>query len=70
MSMFYLESDAYSGDLECPCCHTSFAVGWYTEYGEPITGQHDVDCPSCGYELIMRVGSTIEIDAIPRSNDG
>jgi transcription initiation factor IIE alpha subunit len=66
MSMFYLESDSYPSDLQCPCCHTDYAVVWQTEYGDPIFGQHDTECPSCGLELVMRVDSGITIDAIPK----
>ena len=31
MSMFYLTPDISATDLECPWCHMTFEIEWYTE---------------------------------------
>ncbi len=59
MSMFYLERDTYPSTIECPECHAAYEVNWWTEYGEPINGKHDVTCPSCAYEFVMIASSFI-----------
>ena len=64
--MFHLDRDTYPSDLQCPWCQTAYSVNWQTEYGDVIFGQHDVECPNCGHEFIMRVDSGITIDAIPK----
>ena len=69
MSMFYLDPDTHPSALECPECDTSYEVGWWTEYGEPVFGEHDVECPNCGHEFTMLVDSGITIEAIPRRDN-
>jgi DNA-directed RNA polymerase subunit RPC12/RpoP len=66
MSMFYLESDNYPSDLQCPCCHTDYGVMWQTEYGESIYGKHDVECLSCGHKFVMDVYDEVVYHAIPK----
>ena len=43
--MFYLEG---GNAITCPKCKKQWDVRWDTEYGDPIFGQHDAVCPSCG----------------------
>lgn len=67
--MFYLVPDVSSRDLECPGCNMTFDVEWYTEYGDPIFGKHNVTCPICGHKFVMDVDSGITITAIDRRQE-
>jgi len=49
------------GDIECPKCKTSFAVGdWNTEYGDPMLGDHETKCLKCGTPFHFSVNITFK----------
>lgn len=37
----------FDGGMECPHCKTSIGVKWETEYGDPLIGEHEAECPQC-----------------------
>ena len=46
----------YNGEgITCPHCKTKFGVEWDTEYGNPIIGEHEVDCLKCGKQFNFSV---------------
>lgn len=59
MSMFYLERNISADDLQCPKCRAMYSIHWWTEYGDPIEGKHDVKCPDCGHKFILNVTTFI-----------
>lgn len=49
---FTLESDS-SNDLKCPHCKQAYYVKWETEYGDPLTGEHNAWCPKCNKDFVF-----------------
>jgi hypothetical protein len=42
---FFLDCDGE--DVTCPHCGAKWHVDWITEYGDPLLGEHDTECPRC-----------------------
>ena len=51
--MFRLEGGG--SDIKCPHCEKSYDVDWDTEYGDPLVGEHEADCPECEKEFHFSV---------------
>ena len=47
----------------CPCCQTPLKIEWDTEYGDPIIGEEDFECPDCGAST--RIQTRIVYEIIP-----
>ena len=46
-----------------------YFVHYTRKLGGSKIGEHNTRCPACNFRFTMRVGSTIEIDAIPRRDN-
>lgn len=57
--MFDLTHDSIA--FHCPNCLVGLdTCNWSTEYGEPLDGEHEVNCPDCSHEF------TIEVERLTR----
>lgn len=43
-------------EFDCPKCAACLCFeNWTTEYGDPLTGMYDIDCPDCGFGFAVEV---------------
>jgi len=47
------ESTVHDGLIRCPKCHGTFEPSTFSEYDIYEDGEHDLDCPSCGYFFVV-----------------
>ena len=58
MKWFDVESGT---DFNCPKCDKGLdAMEWNTEYGDPLHGNFEVDCPFCKAKFYVRACPTVE----------
>ena len=47
----HLQAAHSYGDLKCPHCKKFSDVVWDTEYGDPLAGEAQANCPHCGESI-------------------
>jgi hypothetical protein len=54
----HLRKTHYFEDLQCPHCQTHIEIEWTTEYGDPMPGDYNENCPECGKSISFNVEVT------------